>query len=1043
MDTNIKITADTRDAINSVDKLTDSLDENTKAQKDNAKETEKVGLSYKELQRQYKQLRNELATLTPGTEEYNRKLVETANCQHDLREITEQVSMASQDFGDRLGTVSKAMAGVAGAVNVGVSALSLFGVEDEKVKQKITGTITAVTGRVTGRSAIYRGITAVKGLATSFKTVTDNAKLMTKATNLQTTAQKQENVATKQGVIDAKAMGGAMQAEAAATGVATAATKTFKATLISTGIGALVVAIASAIAALVSGIGKWIEKNKEAKQSMADLKGHSDAYKESMQDAAKATAETREKLFSMRNEYNKLGNDMQKKKKYIEDNKDEFEAMGLAIDDVNKAETFMNGKGLENFIKAEQAKNEYLAINNRLLQERINLSVMESDIQYYKDIQNDSSSAKGEKKDARKQLKELEKDVKRQNNLINGLQTQSDKAAAAVEKTAKTVNEYVKTTSKNTVDTTKKTVDAIKESTKTLSDDFKEKTGKLSGYLSKMKSDAERLKDYYTIMIDVYKGNLSKDFMSDYEKYNFIAGPSTFGDKFNQGMIEVWENTITTNSHLVEAYTEEIAKTTEKGAEFIRETLKKFFDELYGNEALRKNMGMSENEWKTYVDERKKFNQRFIDGILGMDMTTVGGLRGAITERKAVLDNVIGRISMDMVAYLKEKKPEVLEKIEKDSGKPITETILLDQLYNKDLGEGGRWVHQFIKDMEGYDSSIINFIQSMILERKQIAEQGKANKLKLEQDKVNLREEKRLYEERLRLQNEVNVKMLKSSEERIAIFKKETEKLSNDGPFSGIRNWFLASSEEQFNMRKRTTEIMKQFYDAINEYNRNEELYKAEEAQLVAFSNAMIITKDEFNKKMDELEQKRFDNKIARLEAEATKEEAMYQLSLEHVRKYVEAYSQISGSVSSIIGTVSDGLEKGTSEWKNLKKAQVLIDTLSGATTAFMSAQELGPIAGPIVGAANMAAVMTTGYANWKEIDKTNVSKNSNNSWSNSWSVRGSALQSATYDYNQQQTNAGLADIRNQIQDVRVYVTTNDIERGLNTRRTQVSNNSF
>ena len=96
------------------------------------------------------------------------------------------------------------------------------------------------------------------------------------------------------------------------------------------------------------------------------------------------------------------------------------------------------------------------------------------------------------------------------------------------------------------------------------------------------------------------------------------------------------------------------------------------------------------------------------------------------------------------------------------------------------------------------------------------------------------------------------------------------------------------------------------------------------------------------------------------------------------------AMSAYASGMSGLLGSIADALESGddASEEsvraaKNLRIAAATIDMISGAVTAFSTAQQLGPIAGPIVGAINAAAVVASGLANIAKIRATNVSKDS------------------------------------------------------------------
>lgn len=86
-------------------------------------------------------------------------------------------------------------------------------------------------------------------------------------------------------------------------------------------------------------------------------------------------------------------------------------------------------------------------------------------------------------------------------------------------------------------------------------------------------------------------------------------------------------------------------------------------------------------------------------------------------------------------------------------------------------------------------------------------------------------------------------------------------------------------------------------------------------------------------------------------------------------------------AVSGILNALADAYEsdeknaeKNEKKVKALRIASATIDMLQGAVTAFSSSMSLGPIAGPIVGAVNAAAVVAMGIANINKIRSTNPS---------------------------------------------------------------------
>ena len=138
--------------------------------------------------------------------------------------------------------------------------------------------------------------------------------------------------------------------------------------------------------------------------------------------------------------------------------------------------------------------------------------------------------------------------------------------------------------------------------------------------------------------------------------------------------------------------------------------------------------------------------------------------------------------------------------------------------------------------------------------------------------------------------------------------------------------------------------------------------------------------------------------------------------------------------------------EEAARKAKNLRIASATIETITGAVTAYMQAQQLGPIAGPIVGAVQAALVLATGLAQIQKIKNTDVNKDK----SPSGSVGGisASVSAPTVTPNvthvRNITSASEEDRLNRIaDDQRVYILASDIEASQNQRRTVVREASF
>lgn len=168
----------------------------------------------------------------------------------------------------------------------------------------------------------------------------------------------------------------------------------------------------------------------------------------------------------------------------------------------------------------------------------------------------------------------------------------------------------------------------------------------------------------------------------------------------------------------------------------------------------------------------------------------------------------------------------------------------------------------------------------------------------------------------------------------------------------------------------------------------------------------------------------------------------------------IATVSALASSTSAILGAIADAMESGTEltereakRAKNLRIAAATIDMIQGAVTAFSTAQQLGPIAGPIVGAVNAAAVVAAGLANIAKMKATNVSKDSTANQSAPQTpqatVNAPALATAvptTTVVNGASTEAAL---NRAAQPQKVYVLQSDIEAADNATQVQVAEASF
>ena len=165
--------------------------------------------SVKELRTELKALKDTMLSAEEGTKEYNDALQQAAGIQHTLKEQMEEVNASAMDFGQIAGNVVKATGGLVAGFQAAKATMNLFGVENEAVLKSLEKmqNLMAITQAI---PAIDDGIKGFNRLGLAIKG-------------------------------------------------ATAGMSGFKKALISTGLGALVVAL-GAIIANFDKISKWLDE---------------------------------------------------------------------------------------------------------------------------------------------------------------------------------------------------------------------------------------------------------------------------------------------------------------------------------------------------------------------------------------------------------------------------------------------------------------------------------------------------------------------------------------------------------------------------------------------------------------------------------------------------------------------------------------------------------------------------------------------------------------------------------------------------------------
>lgn len=180
---------------------------------------------------------------------------------------------------------------------------------------------------------------------------------------------------------------------------------------------------------------------------------------------------------------------------------------------------------------------------------------------------------------------------------------------------------------------------------------------------------------------------------------------------------------------------------------------------------------------------------------------------------------------------------------------------------------------------------------------------------------------------------------------------------------------------------------------------------------------------------------------------EATQQEK--ELAEQKKQMYIDSAHDAASSTSSILGSIADTIEsvsendeEAAKKTKGLRIASTLIDTISGATGAYMQAvKSIPPPVGIAVGAAQAGAVLATGMANIAKMKAASVGSSLSSSLSSSVSAPNVPTQ---LDSVRNVTSASEEDRLNRMaQDQKVYILESDIEAAGAASRARVAESSF
>ena len=227
-------------------------------------------------QQELKQLRTQLAGLTEGTDEYNAVFNRMAQLTHDVTEQQEMLRWSSADLGDILGNVAGVATSLAGGFSAFNALTSLIGGESKELEEAM--------------AQAQRFIQLIQGME-QLEQLADKLKGLYKGLKIYSSALFESNKATTANATATNTMSAANVTATVTTGALSKALGVLKTALISTGIGAIVVALGALLTLLGKGLGQvwgWISGANKAAETTENLKNSMDELNESLDDNERA-----------------------------------------------------------------------------------------------------------------------------------------------------------------------------------------------------------------------------------------------------------------------------------------------------------------------------------------------------------------------------------------------------------------------------------------------------------------------------------------------------------------------------------------------------------------------------------------------------------------------------------------------------------------------------------------------------------------------------------------------------------------------------------
>ena len=463
--------------------------ETAQAWADNQKKQNENAQAHVTLRQRIKEVKDEMANLRNEAQMNGRQIDENTGRYAELRaelgrltdiqgDLSRQAKVLSNDEAQIAGVIN-GLSGLSGGLSAATGAVSLFAGENEnlqKVMTKLQSVMAITMGlqqlqQTLNKDSAFR-LTTLASIKQWWGKVEAEANAKAAASTALDTAAKNQNTAAQERNTAAKTANTASTAANTASEVVNAGATSAAGAAASKSAGLftkLGVAMKSLpklgwagllVGGLIAAVSSVIKKIREVQGAIDEMNTK----------IAEGATEPVAKIKELQVQWNNLGDDLDKKKKFVDDNKDAFHNLGVEVKDVADAERILNEQ-TDAFINAQMARAKAMALNEEASKKTKELLKAQADLEttpkqiertvihrstgtYTSYMTDNPAYAKAQQK-----VKQLESEI---HNLYQRVIDENNAAATELENAGiRAAKKSTETTVTNSVKTTTETAEAI------------------------------------------------------------------------------------------------------------------------------------------------------------------------------------------------------------------------------------------------------------------------------------------------------------------------------------------------------------------------------------------------------------------------------------------------------------------------------------------------------------------------------------------------------------------------------------------------------